>query len=269
MDTDCQNQQSNGVASFTISKPVYKQGAGAKPQSICNFEDYTLEGGDNADCESFLVDIVDDAKTEFDSQYATYTAAAKDCSDSKDAYDDRVLSCSAKGKTHRDQEATCVQKETDLKVKVCAFQNALKAKCTSLSQTNTAIEDLATQEEARNKELRTVSLTKCLFDRYKTNGETCFQTSVLNHCEKQVNGASAEYATAAAEQIQGYRTTVKSHVSVLPCAAQTITIGTNGLSYAKPAGSDEFSYYGQEGPRTFSASAAGVLSSSSSSSACQ
>jgi len=263
MDSDCDNQQNNAVASFTISKPVYKQGSGAKPQAKCNFEDYTLEGGDNAGCESFLDDITSDAKTEFDSQYATYTAAAKDCSDSKTAYDDRVVDCSAKGKAYRDQEATCTLKETDLKVKVCAFQTALKAKCTAYSQTNKAIQDLATQESARNKELRTVSLTKCLFDQYKTKGETCFKTTVLNHCEKQVNGASQEYATAAAEQIHEYRTTAKSHMQVLPCEAQTITIGTNGISYKQIYPSDPFSYYAQHGPRTYSsAGPSGVLAPS-------
>merc|ERR1719440_712400 len=101
MDSDCDNQQSNAVASFTISKPVYKQGSGAKPQAKCNFEDYTLEGGDNAGCEDFLEDITTDAKTEFDSQYLTYTAAAKDCSDSKEAWDNRVEECSGKRKAHQ------------------------------------------------------------------------------------------------------------------------------------------------------------------------
>merc|ERR1719262_1494747 len=152
-ESDCQNAFDNSIGSFTIDKAVYTVGGGATPRATCNFEDYTLEGGDNAGCESFVDDITTDAKTAFEGQYATYTAAQNACDLAISNYDNTVLDCSEKGKAHRAQEATCVLKDTDLKVKLCAFQSALQSKCTTLSNVHTAIEDLATQEEARNKEL--------------------------------------------------------------------------------------------------------------------
>merc|ERR1719379_2165647 len=178
MQSDCDAQQNAAVATYTIVDAEYKKG-GAKPQAICNFEDYYGSGleGTDAGCESFLEDITTKAKDAFDTQYSTYTAAANDCSNSKDKYDQTVLDCSGKRKTYTDQQALCITKDTDLKVKLCSFQTALKAKCSELKQVNNAIQDLQTQEESRNKELRTVSLSKCLFDQYANHDKTCFKPS--------------------------------------------------------------------------------------------
>jgi len=260
MTDNCQRMDDNGVATYTIEQSEYTVDGPPIPRATCNFETFMLEGGDNAGCESFVDAITSDAFSTYDTQYSTFSAAKTDCETSTDDFENTVLDCSAKGRAHREREAECVLKDTDLKVKVCAFQTALQSKCTKLSEVTTATDDLATQEENRNKELRTVSLTKCLFDRYSTHGETCFKTTVLDGCEKMVNGASEEYATTAAERIHEFRTTATSHTQVLPCAEQTITIGTNGLAYVKLDVNDEFSYYGQQSARTYSASATGTLS---------
>jgi len=262
---NCESMRNAGVGHYTIEKDMYKQGgARTPPQATCNFETFTLEGSDNAGCEFFVDDITNEAKGEYESDYSTYTAAAQECQTSQEQHSKTILDCSQKAKAHRAQEEACVLKDTTVQVKLCAFQSTLQAKCTTLSQVHTAIEDLAVQEESRNKELRTVSLSKCLFDRYSNHDEKCFKTTVLDGCEVMVNGASEEYATAAAEKIHGFRQAAASHTQPgnFPCTAETITIGTNGLSYAKTDADDEFSYYVKQGPRTYSVSEKGVLSPS-------
>merc|ERR1719359_1682061 len=99
------------------------------------------------------------------------------------------------------------------------------SKCATLKSFETVVGDLAIQEEARNKELRTVSYSKCLLTRYSENQETCFKTSVSEHCERMVNGASEEYATAAAEQIHKFRMEAKKFLKEFGCEASSIVIG--------------------------------------------
>jgi len=202
----------------------------------------------------FLDDIVVEAKEEFDAAYSTFTDAANRCQMSIETLGNTTIDCVAKGVAHRAKEEECVRKGTDRQSKLCKLHMALKAKCTTLKMFTNAVDDLADQEEIRNKEIRTVSYSKCLLTRYSEHGETCFKTSVAEHCAKMVNGASEEYATTSAEQIHGFRTDGKTHIQEFPCEAESITIGVNDLSYEKLDPADEFSYYAQRGPLTLSTS---------------
>jgi len=263
-EKDCAAVGDVAVGEYTIDQSKsfgfsYKTTSSAKPQATCNFETYTLKDSSEAGCEAFVDDIIGEAKDEYDDDFALYQAASKKCYDSTELWEKQIELCVTKNATHLTQEEECVVKETVRKVMVCKLQMALKGKCTTLSHFYAAVAELAAQEELRNKELRAVSFSKCLLDTYSEGNSTCFKTSVSEHCEKMVNGASEEYATAAAEQIHKFRMDAKKFLEEFGCEASSIVIGDD-KSYEKADSSDSLSYFVQKGALTFTATAAGDFS---------
>jgi len=263
-EADCKAQADASPGVYTIKESKFdltytKKEGSSSPMATCNFETFKLEGTDE-DCNAFVSDIIEQGKDEFTADYDVYTDAEAKCLASKDAYEKKIKDCIAAEEAYYGQQASCVKNETQWQVMVCKFQTALKNKCSTLKQFYAAVEDLVVEEKKINDEIRAVSYSKCLLDTYveQKNG-TCFKTSVADHCTSMVNGASEEYATAAAETIHGFRESVKTHIKEFACEATSYTIGTNDESYEKLDAAAEFSYFVKKGPSTFSASAVGEL----------
>lgn len=268
MTTKCDIAAGYGVGTYKIDKSDsfgfdYTKASTGGPTATCNFETFTLVGADgdkDAACNMFVQDIIGMGKASFDDQFNTFTDATNVCTYTTDLYGNTTEDCYEKGKAHRAKEEECEFKDATKTSLLCKLQTAFKAKCTTLSLFNTALDEITEQEKARNKELRTVSLSKCLLDDYQKKDGECFSTSVTQACEGMVNGASEEYASAAAEQIHTFREGAKVHVQSYPCEEQTITIGVNDLSYEKLDSTDEFSYYTKKEAQTVSVDAKGVFS---------
>lgn len=264
--SNCNDRDNADVSTYIIDESptlgidYHPEGVYDGPEATCDFLTGKLDGTDYP-CDAFVEDIRGAAKAKYTEDHSTWSAAEQKCSYSTDSYGNSVEDCAAKGQAHRYQEEICQNKTTTRQAVICKLETALQGKCSVLSSFTTAVTELAKQEEQRNKEYRTVSLSRCLFMRYSAKGKgTCFGTNVFSECEKEVNGASEEYATKAAEELHGYREEAKTYTSEYNCEPFTLTVGVNGLAYEKSIPADEFSYYTKVDPMTLSVGATGEFS---------
>jgi hypothetical protein len=263
---ECAEMKAEGVGYFTIDgwkqhpELSYKLADKTTPYATCNFEDFTIDGYPDLSCDDFVEDIIAQAKTEFNNDWTRWTTEKSECHAARKNVEDTTADCGNKEDAYFEQEKVCVTKHTTLLNRICTFQQKLEVKCTTLGLLDTLLTELKTVEEDRNKEFRTVMRLRCLFTRYTTTDDKCFDKAADTTCDRAVDGASTEYGSKAAQELHVFRTQRDGNNTAggFSCAVNTITFGDN-VRYVKSDPNVDYSYYKSVAAQTYTTSAAGIL----------